>query len=131
VLHYKPAAFRSHVLPPALGQAALGRPILGQTFDELLGFTPAMGDVIRLMFHSASAYLAMYVALKETGPVKYLGWVMGIGQGIGAVCDGISLAKRAAGIHPPEGAPTPVCDYVAPTALPMAPRVSGIPVRNL
>lgn len=130
MLDFRPAAFRPPAQnPPALGQAALGRPTLGQTFDQLLGFTPAMGDVIRLVFHSASAYLAMYVALKEKGPVKYLGWVMGLGQAVGAICDGVSLGKRALGIHPPE-APTAICDYVAPTALPMAPRVAGIPVEN-
>jgi hypothetical protein len=105
---------------------------LGQTFDQLLGFTPAMGDIIRLAFHTASTYLGIYVGLKEKGPIKYLGWVLGVGQGIGAVCDAISLGKRAMGIHPSEGGnPNPICDYMAPTALPMAPRVSGagFPVR--
>lgn len=134
MLDYKPAAFRPSASSPAQGQAALGRShyYMGQTFDQLLGFTPAMGDVIRLVFHTASTYLGIYVGLKEKGPVKYLGWVLGVGQGIGAVCDAISLGKRAMGIHPSEGGKaTPICDYMAPTALPMSPRAAGVTVQNL
>lgn len=127
MLDFKPAAFRPSAPSPAQGPtAALGRPYLGQTFDQLLGFTPAMGDVIRLGFHTASTYLGIYVGLKEKGFVSYLGWFLGVGQGIGAICDAISLGKRAMGIHPSEGGkPTPLCEAVSPTALPMAPRVGS------
>jgi len=134
VLDYKPAAFRPTVPSPALGQAALGRPYyMGQTFDQLLGWTPAMGDIVRLGFHTASTYLGIYVGMKEKGAVSYLGWFLGIGQGIGAICDAISLGKRAMGIHPSEGGKgMPICDTVSPTALPMAPRVgSTFMVQNL
>lgn len=107
----------------------LGRTGLGQTFDEILGFGPAMGDAIRLFFHSTSSYLALVVALKEKGWLSYLGWFLGIGQGVGAICDTISLAKRAMGIHPSEN-PVPICNALTPPpALPMSePR---LPVDNL
>lgn len=124
MLIYRPAAFRPPAPSPALGQAAaLGRThFLGQTFDQLLDFSPAMGDVIRLAFHTTSAYLGIWVGLKEEGGLKYLGWVLGVGQAVGAVCDAISLTKRITGTHPAEGSSNPICDYMAPTGLPMAPR---------
>lgn len=119
--------------PPKLKRGELGRTGLGQTFDEMLGFGPAMGDAIRLLFHSTSSYLAFYVALRERGLLSYLGWFLGFGQAVGAICDTISLGKRALGIHPGEGA-VPLCTPLqVPPALPMsepapAPRV---PVDNL
>ena len=110
----------------------MGRVGLGQTFDEILGFTPAMGDAIRLFFHSTSSFLAFKVALgKEKGFIQYLGWFLGIGQGVGAICDALSLVKRALGLHPSEY-PTPLCNpMIPPPPLPMAPPVPTMPVDNL
>lgn len=90
-----------------------------------------MGDALRLFFHSTSSYLAFHVAVREKGLLSYLGWFLGIGQGVGAVCDGISLGKRAIGIHPAEK-PLPICNpSVPPPPLPMAPEPARIPVGNL
>lgn len=110
----------------------MGRSGLGQTFDEILGFGPAMGDAIRLFFHSTSSFLAFKVALgREKGFIQYLGWFLGIGQGVGAVCDMISLGKRALGMHPSEH-PIPLCNVLTPPPpLPMAPPVPTMPVDNL
>lgn len=141
MLAYKPAAFRPSAPSPALGVAVKnGRHfVLGQTFDQMLSFTPTMGDIIRLVFHTSSAYLGIWVGVKEpSGFIKYLGWTLGVGQAVGAVCDAISLVKRAAGTHPDEGGwKTPLCDYMAPTGLPMAPRnpvtsgPEGLTLQNL
>lgn len=95
MLPYSPPAVRAPLPPRALGQKELS-----QTFDQLLHFSPALGDAIRLAFHGGTTYLGIHVGLHERGFLSALGWFLGIGNGIGAVCDAISLAKRAAGTHP-------------------------------
>lgn len=77
-------------------------PIMGQTFDQYFAWPPAVGDVVRLAFHGMTSYLGIHVGLKESGFLSYFGWFIGIGQGIGALCDIISLGERIAGVHPPE-----------------------------
>lgn len=78
-------------------------------------WTPAVGDAVRLTFHGLSAFLAFHVALREKGGLSALGWVMGFGQAIGAVCDAVSLMKRAAGTHPIEGPfPSPLPSTTPP-----------------
>ncbi len=78
-------------------------PALGQTFDEMLGFTPALGDVLRFVYHSGGAWLGVYVGQKEkSGLLSNIGWVIGIGMGVAAILDVVSLGKRICGTHPPE-----------------------------
>lgn len=91
---YKPVAYRQYHLTGHRG--------LGQTFDEMLGFSPAMGDVIRLVYHSGGAWLGLHVALAN-GRRPWLatvGWVIGIGMGVASILDVVSLGKRVAGTHP-------------------------------
>lgn len=76
--------------------------VMGQTFDQILGWAPCTGDVCRLTFHSGAAVLGVYVGLKEKGWISALGWIIGIGEGIAGILDIVSLVKRATGTHPPE-----------------------------
>jgi hypothetical protein len=77
-------------------------PALGQTFDEMLGFTPAMGDVLRLVYHTGGTWLGLYIGMREKGFMSVLGWAIGLGMGLAAVLDVVSLGKRVVGTHPPE-----------------------------
>ena len=118
MLQYKVANLR-----PYAPSATLGAPKVGQTFDEIVGWTPLMGDVLRLTFHSIATYLGVWVGLninkvktgnKTTKTVTgALGWALAAGQGLGAIADIISLGKRALGTHPPEQPSARVSD-VAP-----------------
>ncbi len=94
MIAYRPAAYRQYHLTGPRG--------LGQTFDEMLGFSPAMGDVIRLVYHSGGAWLGFHVALANgKRPVlSTIGWFIGAGMGIAAILDVVSLAKRVCGTHP-------------------------------
>lgn len=102
---YTPRAYRPTELSPALGHrhvSILGRShSLGQTFDQMFGFSPALGDVIRLVGHGAASYIGIYVGMEAKGVTSVIGWVIGIGQGITAICDVISIGQRIAGTHPP------------------------------
>jgi hypothetical protein len=112
-------AFRPYVPSPALGQ----RKAVGQTFDEIIGWSPAAGDILRLTFHGIATYLGIWVGLnankiktgnKTTKTVTIaLGWALAAGQGLGAIADVISLAKRATGTHPPEQ-PSPKVSDISP-----------------
>lgn len=99
VIVYPPAAYRPPAPTPRTGQ--YGGHSLGQTFDDFLGLSPAMGDVVRLVGHGAATYVGLYVGLKETGFISALGWLLGVGHGVASVLDVVSLAQRAAGTHPP------------------------------
>lgn len=77
-------------------------PSLGQTFDKYLGMTPAMGDVLRLVYHGGGTWLGIHVALKESGFMSGFGWFLGLGMGIAGILDLVSLGERAAGTHPPD-----------------------------
>lgn len=118
MLKFRPAASFPTVPPPAFGQESrflgripypaphhdLGRPNphLSQTFDELLGWPPFMGDVLRLTFHGGTTYLGVRVGLQEKNKViSAIAWVLGVGNGLAALADIVSLIKRAAGTHPP------------------------------
>ncbi len=94
MIAYRPAAYRQFHLTGPRG--------LGQTFDEMLGFSPAMGDTIRLVYHSGGAWLGFHVALANgKRPVlSFIGWFIGVGMGIAAILDVVSLAQRAFGTHP-------------------------------
>lgn len=100
---FRPAAYQPsfHRLVHTVAPTPVS-PVMGQTFDQLLDWSPALGDVVRLAFHGMTSYLGIHVGLKEKGFLSYFGWFMGIGQGIGALCDVISLGKRVIGTHPPE-----------------------------
>lgn len=75
---------------------------LGQTFDEILGFPPELGDVLRLLYHTGGAWLGLSYALNGTkNPLmKAVGWVLGGGMAVAALLDMVSLTKRACGTHP-------------------------------
>lgn len=91
---------------------------MAQTFDQLAGLSPAMGDVIRLVFHGLAAYIGAWVGLNATkvaggsknvkAVTSGLGWILAGGHGLGAIADIVSLAKRAFGTHPPDQASPPV-----------------------
>jgi hypothetical protein len=119
VITFRPVAFRPHVPSPTLGAERA----LGQTFDEIMGWSPTVGDVLRLTFHGIATYLGIVVGLNATKlklgnrttrqVTAGLGWALAAGQGLGAIADIISLGKRALGVHPPEKLSPPVSD-VAP-----------------
>jgi len=83
-----------------------------------MGWSPAVGDVIRLTFHSIATYLGIWVGLNghkvpmENKTLRIatigMGWALAAGQGLGALADVISLIKRATGTHPPDQASPPV-----------------------
>ncbi len=107
MLPYVPAGLRSPVASreqtrgPALGGPSLA-PRLGQTFDDMLGMTPACGDVLRLLGHSGGAWVGIHTGLYQTGALRWVGWVIGSGMAIAGFLDVVSLFKRAVGTHPPE-----------------------------
>lgn len=91
---WRPVAYRRPT-PPS--------PALGQTFDEMLGLTPLMGDVLRLVYHGGGTWLGLHVALTPASStlLKVVGWILAGGMGLAALLDVVSVAKRAAGTHPP------------------------------
>lgn len=114
-MNYRPVPFRPYVPSPVtLGQ----RKAMAQTFDEIVGWSPAVGDVLRLTFHSIATYLGIWVGLNghkvKTGSKTVrivtvgLGWALAGAQGLGAIADIISLGKRITGTHPPEQISPPV-----------------------
>lgn len=114
MLPYNPGTFRPVAVssPTARRQvpgSALGQYVLAQRFDELFDWGPVAGDLLRLAAHGMAGYLGYYVWLtapKKSFP-RYFGLAMGVVQTFGALCDVISLVKRAAGTHPPEAPSTP------------------------
>ncbi len=101
---FRPAVYTHpyHHSSSLIAPLPFSSPALGQTFDQQLELGPAMGDVIRLFFHGMTAYLGIYVGQRETGFLSFFGWFLGIGQGVGALLDVVSLVQRIAGTHPPE-----------------------------
>jgi hypothetical protein len=75
---------------------------LGQTFDEMLGLSPELGDILRLVYHTGGAWLGFHFALAngKNPMLAAVGWVLGGGMGIAALLDVVSLGKRACGTHP-------------------------------
>lgn len=105
MLPFAPVAYRPAVASsPAIRRQA-PRHDLGQTFDGYFGWSPAVGDVVRLAFHTATAVLGFRVWLRDEGFFKWFGLVLALGQTVGAICDAMSLAERAWGTHPPEPRP--------------------------
>lgn len=76
---------------------------MGQTFEQIVGWPGWAGDLLRLTFHSGTTFLGLHVGLEsKEGFIKYLAWVLAVGNGLAAIADVISLMKRAFGTHPPE-----------------------------
>lgn len=100
MLRFEPLAYRPAAPPPALGR--YGNKFLSQPFESYLGLSTTAGDVIRLVFHGATAALGMRAFLSDRGFFKWFGLVLGVGQGVGFVLDVVSLVERAVGTHPPE-----------------------------
>lgn len=111
MLAYKPVSYRLAVAPPRVLRQApktsvgLGHPsshVLGQRFEDVLGWSGAAGDLLRTGFHTATAVLGYRVWIADKGFWKYFGLILAVGQTVGAICDLISLGKRIAGTHPAE-----------------------------
>lgn len=86
------------IRPAAPYSLAPPRPFsLGQTFDQMFGWSPAMGDAVRLAFHGATAYLGFHVWTSEDGFLSAFGLILALGQSVGAICDVVSLVQRASG----------------------------------
>ena len=94
MIAYRPVAYRQYHLTGPRG--------LGQTFDEMLGFHPALGDVIRLVYHSGGTWLGFHVALANGKRpwLSAIGWFIGAGMGLAAILDMVSLAQRICGTQP-------------------------------
>lgn len=104
MLDFKPVSYRLPVTPPrVVRQAPTHSYQLSQTFEGVLGWSGYAGDSLRFLFHGTTAALGYHVWLHDKGFWKYFGLFLGIGQTVGAICDAISLGKRIAGTHPPEG----------------------------
>lgn len=90
---YRPAPYRA---------ALAGSPALGQTFDEILGLSPEVGDILRLVYHGGGTWLGFHVAMAngKTPWLSAIGWMIAGGMGIAGVLDVVSLLKRACGTHP-------------------------------
>lgn len=67
-------------------------PLLGQTFDQILGVPPYAGDLMRLAAHGITSYLGFHIAVGESGFLSAIGWIVGILQGMGALIDVLALA---------------------------------------
>jgi hypothetical protein len=68
---------------------------LGETFDEMLGFSPVLGDLLRLVGHSLGAWVGIYAGIYGKSKVmKAVGWTIGLGQGLTGICDVVSLVQR-------------------------------------
>ncbi len=100
---------------------------LGQTFDEMLGFHPLLGDFLRLAAHGGTAFLGIYLGATQKGFIKWLGWSVGILHGLGALMDLLSIADTVA-----RGAgqkPAPAVETQAPGAPP--PPSNGFPIAGI
>lgn len=126
MLNYQLAAFRPTVAPLALGpdRQILGRvplldrpstpgilsggtPALAQTFEDIAGWPKLAGDTLRLTFHGGTAWLGVYVGLNDKNKwISGVAWVLGIGNGLAAIADALSIVKRLTGVHPAETAPS-------------------------
>lgn len=91
---------RPLLTPGAPATPALGQAYLGQTFDEFLNMHPAAGDVIRLVVHGSGTWLGFHVGIREPGVLGIVGWTIGALNGIGALCDAVSIIQRISGTHP-------------------------------
>jgi hypothetical protein len=100
---FAPVAFRPAVtLPTVRRQAPRKYPVLGQRFEDVLGWDGMTGDLLRTIFHTTTAVLGFHVWVNDKGFWKYFGLILGLGQTVGAICDIISVGKRLTGTHPPE-----------------------------
>ena len=68
-------------------------PLLGQTFDQLLGVPPWAGNLMRLGAHGITSYLGFHIGVHDTGFLSAVGWIVGIVQGMGALVDVLALVS--------------------------------------
>ena len=107
---------------PSVQSPALGgrHPSIGQTFDQIMGWPPAAGDILRLLFHGGTTWLGITVGLKEKNQwISGIAWVLAAGNGLAGIADLISLTKRALGVHPVE--PSEKVPVSAPEPAPVLP----------
>lgn len=68
---------------------------LGETFDQMLGFSPMLGDLLRLGGHSLGSWVGVFAGLyAQSKWMRAVGWIIGIGQGLAGVCDVVSIGQR-------------------------------------
>lgn len=68
---------------------------LGETFDEMLGFSPLLGDLLRLAGHGLGSWVGLYAGIYgKSNWMKAVGWLIGIGQGLTGLCDVVSIVQR-------------------------------------
>lgn len=98
------SAVRSLTLLPKTSVALGARHAsIGQTFDQIMGWHPAAGDVLRLLFHGGTTWLGIRIGSSEKNKwVSGIAWVLAVGNGLAGIADLISLTKRATGTHPPD-----------------------------
>jgi len=101
LIPYSPAGTVSISRAKPFSLAQRVRPIyvqpktLGETFDQMLGFSPMLGDLLRLGGHGLATWVGLYAAFyAQSKWVKAAGWIIGIGQGLAGVCDVISVGQR-------------------------------------
>jgi hypothetical protein len=102
MLQYAPPAYRPTVVTSPTMRRQAPRLVLGQQFENYLGWPAPVGDGIRLIFHGATAALGYHIFKIDKGFWKWFGLLLGIGQTVGFICDAMSLFERAIGTHPPE-----------------------------
>lgn len=78
---------------------------LGATFDQLLGMSPAAGDVVRLVGHGAAAVIGFHLFADDRKAWKWLGLALGIGHACAGLGDVYSLVQRALAPAPPPPPP--------------------------
>lgn len=81
-------------LRPVRPRSSYRSPLLGQSFDGTIGVSHIVGDALRLAVHGLTAYLGIHVGMKESGWLSIVGWVVGIGQGMGAFIDVLTMAAN-------------------------------------
>jgi len=99
---------------------------IGQTFDQIMGWHPAAGDILRLLFHGGTTWLGIRVGSSEKNKwVSGIAWVLAVGNGLAGIADLISLAKRVTGTHPPDPC-APKAPVTSPEPAPALPS-AGLP----
>lgn len=114
MIAYRPvgaAAINANVQSRPFSLAQKVRPLhtppktLGETFDEMLGFSPMLGDLLRLAGHGLGSWVGVYAGIYgKSSWMRAVGWVIGVGQGLTGVCDVVSIIQRL--VHPTLSTPS-------------------------
>lgn len=101
-------------MPSPIFPAMPSRPrekTLGESFDELLGWSKLTGDILRTLGHGFGVWLGIHVFLYSKGFARVAGAAVGIGMLGAGICDVIAVGKTLYNaIAPTEGqvkAPNP------------------------